>query len=518
MSNQVFSVHPHNPCCFQYKGKPFKILTSAEHYGAVLNADFNYDIYLQEMQRTGQNMTRVFTFYREKSHSIPGPGNMNTLAPTTQASVMPWERVSGHGKAADGLDKFDLNKWNPAYFERLKDFVRKCADKGVVCEIVFFCNPYSQEKFDLFPCSKVSNVNGVGNDIDNPRAFMTLGSPSIVAFQEQFVRKIVEELNEFDNVYYEICNEPNLYGNVSEEGEKKVVAWHAHLARILRQTEEKMPKRHLLAANAHFIVKLPSESDKPIVRHEDLSYFDNPDIDIINYHYISRKAVAQGLCFFNPPNKEAHAGLTWHFLRQRDQFRKPIVFDETFSGIVRGAPERYAINRAEAWEMLLSGGAGYNNLDWSFTPADETGSGEKPIGDGRRLDGRCLRDWFGIFHRLLDRYDLAALVPAVGLLPQNVPGYGYAASTDGEGRYILYFVDERLYRFESCEPRASTVSLALPPGRYTAQTFNPKNGVTVHLPALQSDGTANLELPEFTEDTAVLLNPANFRNRVFATI
>ena len=48
MSNQVFSVHPHNHRCFQYRGKPFKILTSAEHYGAVLNADFDYDIYLQE--------------------------------------------------------------------------------------------------------------------------------------------------------------------------------------------------------------------------------------------------------------------------------------------------------------------------------------------------------------------------------------------------------------------------------------------------------------------------------------
>lgn len=61
MSDSVFSIHPRNPRCFQYRGKLFEILTSAEHYGAVLNADFDYDIYLREMQRTGQNMTRVFT-------------------------------------------------------------------------------------------------------------------------------------------------------------------------------------------------------------------------------------------------------------------------------------------------------------------------------------------------------------------------------------------------------------------------------------------------------------------------
>ncbi|MBM3240908.1 hypothetical protein FJZ31_31890 [Candidatus Poribacteria bacterium] len=511
MSNQVFAVHPHNPRCFQYKGKPFKILTSAEHYGAVLNADFDYDVYLQEMQRTGQNMTRIFTFYREKADSISGPGDMNTLAPTPQASVMPWERVSGQGKAADGLDKFDLKRWNTFYFERLKDFVRKCADHGVVCEITLFCNPYDQTKYDMFPCSTVSNVNGVGNGLDIPQAFMTLDAPSI--FQEQFVRQIVEELNAFDNVYYEICNEPNIYGDSSEENEKKIVAWHAHLARIIRQTEEKLPKRHLIAANAHFVVKVSDEPLPefwriwlPIVRHEDVSYFENPDIDIINYHYISRKRVAQGLHFFNPPNKEAYAGLIWHFLRQRDQFYKPIVFDETYSGIVRGAPERYAINRAEAWEMLLSGGAGYNNLDWSFTQSDETGSGKVPIGDGRILDGRCLREWFCIFRRLLDKYDLATLVPAIGLLPETIPGYGYAAAADNEDRYILYFVDERLYRLEPCEPRKLAISLDLPSGRYMAQTFDPKTGVSIILPVIQSDGTTMLELPSFMEDVVVTLD------------
>ena len=506
MSNQAFSVHPDNPQCFLYQGKTFKILTSAEHYGAVLNADFDYNIYLQEMQRTGQNMTRVFTFYREKPDSIPGPGDMNTLAPRSEASVMPWERVSGHGKAADDLDKFDLNRWNSAYFERMKDFVKMCAGHGVVCEITLFCNPYDQTKYDMFPCSKVSNINDVGNDLETPRAFMTLDAPSIVEFQATFVRKIVGELNEFDNVYYEICNEPNIYGASTEENEEKVVAWHAHLASIIRQTEEKLPKRHLIAANAHFVVRISDDSDNPIVRHEDLSYFENPDIDIINYHYISRKKVFQGLNFLNPPNKEAHAGLIWHFLCQRDHFKKPIVFDETYSGIVRGASERYTINRAEAWEMLLSGSAGYNNLDWSFTQADETGSGRVPIGDGRELDGRCLREWFGILHRLLGQYDLVSLIPAIGLLPENVPDYGYAAVTDGKGKYILYFVDERLYRFEPCQSQSLTVVLNLPPARYTAKTFDPKTGTAIHLPVIQSEGKVVLEIPEFTEDVAVTLN------------
>lgn len=505
MSEQVFAVHPRNHRCFLYRGRPFKILTSAEHYGAVLNADFDCDAYLEEMQRTGQNMTRVFTFYREKASSIPGPGPMNTLALTPQASVMPWERVPGRGTAADGLDKFDLDRWNAAYFDRMKDFAGKCAARGVVCEITLFCNPYDQEKYDLFPCSEVSNVNGVGEDLDIPQGFMTLRAPSIASFQERFVRKMAQELNPFDNIYYEICNEPNFSGDFSEETEKQVVTWHAHIARTLRRAEAGLPKRHLIAANAHFVVRLLDDPEKPVSRHEDLSYFLNPDIDIVNYHYLSAHAEAQGLRFVRLPNREVRAGLIWHFLRARDRFPKPIAFDETFSGIVRGAPERGAVNRAEAWETILAGGAGYNNLDWSFTPDDETGSGRSPIGDGRRLDGRSLREWLGIFRALLDQYDLAALVPAFGLVSGEIPGCGYAALTDGAGRYMLYVVDERVYRLDACAPRALTVSLALPAGRYRTQIFDPRSGATENLPALQSEGVARLEVPAFSEDVAVLL-------------
>ncbi len=62
---------------------------------------------------------------------------------------------------------------------------------------------------------------------------------------------------------------------------------------------------------------------------------------------------------------------------------KPIVFDENWVGVVRRSPTNWDRNRMEAWEMILAGGAGFDHLDWSFTPQDETGSGKAPIGDGR---------------------------------------------------------------------------------------------------------------------------------------
>jgi len=503
--SDVFSIHPQNHRCFLYQGKPFKILTSAEHYGAVLNADFEYDTYLEEMQRTGQNATRVFTFYRETPSCIPEPGRMNTLAPRPEASVMPWERVSGQGQAADGLDKFDLDRWNEAYFARLKDYVGKCAEAGVICEIVLFCNPYDQRKYDLFPCSRTSNVNGVGEDLEDFRDFMTLKAPGVVAFQERFVRQIVAELNPFGNLYYELCNEA---GAASDQAAPGSHSWHAHLARLIRRTEENLPEKHLIAANPHGTVRVEDGPEGTVVRHEDLACFENPDIDIVNYHYISGKAPAGELCFVNIPwPPRARAGLVWRFLRRRDTFRKPIVFDETFSGIVRGAPERHAVNRAEAWETILSGGAGYSNLDWTFTPGDATGAGQAPIGDGRRLDGRPLRAWLHILHRLLARHDLAELQPAADLFPPVVEGYGHAGLHAGQGRYILYFVDENLHASEPCPSRPLSVSLDLPRGWYAARMLDPRTGAEQDLPELRSDGAATLEIPAFSEDAAILLDP-----------
>ena len=509
----VLCIHPTNHRVFQYQGKPMKILTSAEHYGAVVNSDFDYDVYLKEMQRTGQNMTRIFAFYRETANKSPGDIHSmveaNTLAPQTSAAILPFQRVEGRGKALDGLGKFDLEKWNPDYFSRFKDYLRKCADHGVVCEVTFFSNPYNTTRYALSPSHKDNNINGVGAKVRQPSQFITLDDPTVTAFQERFIRKLCEELNEFDNIYYEICNEANLTGGKAdslENEERKVIAWQRHLAGVVRQVEKNLPKQHLIAVNAHFRLQAQGVANAQM-RNDDEAYFLDPNIDIINYHYISSKTQANGWWFRYTGPPKGQAGQIWHFLRQRDSFRKPIVFDETFSGIVRGDPERYAVNRAEGWEMLLSGGAGYDNLDWSFTPQDETGSGRAPIGDGRRLDGRELRGWFNILRQLIREYDLSNLVPAVGVLPDHIPGYGYAASTDGKGHYLLYFVDEQLYNLKPCQAKKIEIGLSLPAGRYSAQTLNPRNGERIDLNDVVSNAEATTISLRFSEDVALLLSP-----------
>src|SRR3954471_21261037 len=77
---EPLSFHPDNPHYFLFRGQPTIIITSGEHYGAVLNLDFNYVAYLTELQTRGLNGTRTFTgAYFEP----PGAFNIadNSMAP-----------------------------------------------------------------------------------------------------------------------------------------------------------------------------------------------------------------------------------------------------------------------------------------------------------------------------------------------------------------------------------------------------------------------------------------------------
>jgi hypothetical protein len=60
-SPRLLALHPDNPHYFLWREEPTILVTSGEHYGAVLNLDFDYVRYLDELQRHGLNHTRTFS-------------------------------------------------------------------------------------------------------------------------------------------------------------------------------------------------------------------------------------------------------------------------------------------------------------------------------------------------------------------------------------------------------------------------------------------------------------------------
>src|ERR1700734_2150832 len=109
-TGEPISLHPDNPHYFLFRGKPTVLIASTEHYGAVLNGDFDAIPYLDELHARGLNLTRTFSgTYRE----VPGSFKIekNTLAPTADRYIAPWTRIDAPG-ASDGGNRFDLGRWN----------------------------------------------------------------------------------------------------------------------------------------------------------------------------------------------------------------------------------------------------------------------------------------------------------------------------------------------------------------------------------------------------------------------
>ena len=163
-------------------------------------------------------------------------------------------------------------------------------------------------------------------------------------------------LNEFDNVYYEICNEP-YFGDTTA-----LRLWEAHMTGIVVDAENDFTNKHLISnniANHHRAVGEPREG-----------------VSVYNFHYA------------RPP---ITVGMNYHL-------NKPIGDNETgFDGI------HDATYRMEAWNFILAGGALFNHLDYSFTVGHEDGSfmfrEGQPGGGGaadRPARGRPLRGRHGI--------------------------------------------------------------------------------------------------------------------------
>ena len=131
-SSGPLALHPDNPHYFLWRGKPTVLITSGEHYGALLNLDFDYRKYIDTLAADGMMLTRVFSgAYVEPE----GAFNIarNTLAAQPGRFISPWARSDQPGYA-NGGNRFDLTRWDEAYFNRLKDLAAYAWQKGIVIE------------------------------------------------------------------------------------------------------------------------------------------------------------------------------------------------------------------------------------------------------------------------------------------------------------------------------------------------------------------------------------------------
>jgi hypothetical protein len=456
-------LNPDNPHYLLFRGRPTVLVGSSEHYGSVLNLDFDYLQYLDTLRASGLNATRIFTgAYRELPGKFAPGWNFeivhNTLAPTEDGFISPWLRT--------GNRKFDLTQWDSHYFERLKDFVAQASRRGIVVEVSLFSTFYGDKAWNASPLNSKNNINSIG---DVPREdVLTMKDSALLGVEAAMVRKVVGELEDFDNVYYEICNEPFL-GRVPVE-------WQKYIAQTIEDTEAGLTAPHLIAQE-----------------------FDNAPQTI-------KSAVPQASLFlFHDTRTPTHVTLNY-------QLGKPIGINENGVDGIDAAPYRI-----QAWQYLMAGGAVAIGLDYSFTTDHPDGTFTVPRaqpGGGNEE----LRRELGILLAFMDGLEIPSMVPDSRVVVAGVPSGTSVYALSNPGRiYAVYFHHGRIVKpaptdfsipgfVTDNKLRHLAIAVQVPAGPYTAQWISTKTGVVENEKTLNVvRGRAHLKSPTYSQDIALLI-------------
>ena len=142
-------------------GRPTILITSAEHYGAVLNLEFDYRRYLDTLAADGMNYTRVFSgAYVEPEGAFKIA--RNTLAPRPGQFLAPWPRSNQPGHPDGGRQVRPLTLGR--HLLRTAEGLRGAGgDRNIVVELTLFCPMYEEVQWSLSPMNAANNINGIGN-------------------------------------------------------------------------------------------------------------------------------------------------------------------------------------------------------------------------------------------------------------------------------------------------------------------------------------------------------------------
>ncbi len=218
---------------------------------------FNFDSYLDFLSRYGHNFIRLWTWsstiWDTRANGKWGKDFIHHAAP------LPWART-GPGNAIDGKPKFDLSTFDLRYFNRLKNRVAAAARRGIYVSVMLFegwglmhgnrrRGASEQWAWKSHPFHPKNNVSG----IDAGGKVFQKSNPAANEIQAAYLRRVVDTVNEFDNVLYEVIN---------EGGEQKWDWWVVETVRRYERNK-RGKKPHPIGITGHGAERLASMLASP---------------------------------------------------------------------------------------------------------------------------------------------------------------------------------------------------------------------------------------------------------------
>lgn len=396
---------------------------------------------------------------------------------TNQGFLHPWKRE------ANG--KFNLDEWNPCYWNRVKDFVTKAKDRDIIVEVSIFPANFIHKaanwtNIDWWPLwNKKFNVNGIFTTNSEghfaPEFFdlnhleVSYSGKKLIDYQKALVDKTIVELKSYENVCFEICNEFPVSADIDT-----VYPWQQHWARYISNVVPSL----LVTCHSH---EFSGSHIKGIQFWWNESY-----IDILNFHFYE----------YNPKKisdllHEVHAKEKIISLNESGTFYKRIKWWLYRS---KWSLDTEFLNRNTrmAYGMFLSGGY------FTLYCADNSKIGDNDWEAGARRM-KVLRDIaesveFWKMSPVDDsgkEYDL--------LINQGPAGDNWQVLANPEKEFVVYFWGDK---------SGDSVKMKLSPGNYHYEWYDCEDGDKVKAGHIGSGGTITIPAPltsSWNSDIGVVL-------------
>jgi putative tricarboxylic transport membrane protein len=230
---------------------------------------FDFPAFLAHLQRHNHNFFRMWT--RDEQ----------TLSPPATFGPLPYART-GPGTALDGKPRFDLTRYDPEYFTRLRERVSLAGRQGIYVSVMLFQTdgqrPWRMGSWKYHVFNAANNANGIDGDPAKEgrgHRVYTLEIPAITRLQEAYVRHVLDTTGDLDNVLYEIANEPA----------RESRDWELHMLAVLRAHERTKPRRHpagltggsgLDEGQTAFLLQSPADWIAPERKEGGVDYMTDP--------------------------------------------------------------------------------------------------------------------------------------------------------------------------------------------------------------------------------------------------
>ena len=164
---------------------------------------FDLDAYIRFLKDHGHNFIRMWRWEQFKSQVAGGSFHLCM-------SPQPWPRT-GPGKATDGKPRFDLSRFDDAYFDRLRHYLITAGQEGIYVSVMLFEGfglhlSNAPDNVQGHPLHAANNINGIGINSIVDYQVLPL-DPRIQAIQEAYIRQVVDTVQDLPNVLYEVANE-----------------------------------------------------------------------------------------------------------------------------------------------------------------------------------------------------------------------------------------------------------------------------------------------------------------------